>query len=144
VFVVQRIHHYILLKKTTIITDVNPFKYVLTRCVIGDKYNKWVVILQELNLEFQSTKSKKYLVFAELISEFLSEEFDELESFPDELYPLISSFDPWYGDILIYLHTLKFPQTYSRDERRHLRYNTKNYLIINDTLYRRGIDSILR
>jgi len=95
-------------------------------------------------LEFQSIKSKKSLVFAELILEFLSEEFDEMESFPDELILLISSSDPWYGDILIYLQTLKCPQTYSRDEHRRLRYNAKNYLIVNTTLYHCGVDSILR
>ena len=29
VYVVQRLRHYILLRKTTIIVDVNPFQYVL-------------------------------------------------------------------------------------------------------------------
>ena len=30
-----------------------------------------------------------------------------------------------------------------RDDRRHIRHHAKYYLILNDTLYRRGIDSIL-
>jgi hypothetical protein len=46
--------------------------------------------------------------------------------------------DPWYGDILIYLQTLKFSQHLSRDDRRRIRHQAKNYLIIGDTLYRRG------
>jgi hypothetical protein len=37
---VQCLHHYILLCKTTVVTDVNPFQYILTRCIIGGKYNK--------------------------------------------------------------------------------------------------------
>jgi hypothetical protein len=44
--------------------DVNPFQYVLTRCIIGGKYNKWIVILQEFDLDFASAKSKKSLVFS--------------------------------------------------------------------------------
>jgi len=68
-----------------------------------------IIILQEFNLDFQSTKSKKSLVFVELISEFSGEEFDENETFPDESIFIISSLDPWYVDILIYLQTLKFP-----------------------------------
>ena len=40
--------------------------------MIGGKYNKWIVILQEFDLKFVSTKSKKSLIFAELISDFLS------------------------------------------------------------------------
>ena len=83
---------------------VNPFQFVLSRRVIGGKYNKWIVILQEFYLKFMSAKSKKSLVFAELISEFPCEE-DVVyeESFPYEHIFLISSQDPWYGDIIIYL-----------------------------------------
>ena len=56
-------------------------------------------------LDFQSAKSKKSLVFAELIAEFPTEEDVAVEddSFLDEHIFLISTSDPWYGDILIYL-----------------------------------------
>ena len=54
--------------------EVNPFWVLtLTRRMIGGKYNKWIVVLQEFDLEFVSAKSKKSLIFAELISDFLSE-----------------------------------------------------------------------
>ena len=97
-------------------------------------------------MDFQSTKSKKSLVFAKLIVEFPTEEdvVVEDDSFPDEHIFLISTYDPWYGDILIYLQTLKYPVASSREERRKLRLHAKNYLIIGDTLYRRGVDSVLR
>lgn len=71
--IVQRLQHYILLRKTTIVADVNPFQYVLTRLIIGGKYNKWIVELQEFDLDFSFVKSKKSLVFAELMSEFPTE-----------------------------------------------------------------------
>ena len=66
--------------------DVNPFQFVLTRRMIGGKYNKWIVILQEFDLEFVSAKSKKSLIFAELISDFLSEDKDLVceDTFVDE------------------------------------------------------------
>jgi hypothetical protein len=56
----------------------------------------------------------------------------------------ITSSDPWYRDILIYIQTLKCPTSSSRDERRCICHQDKNYLILNDTLYRRGVDCILR
>lgn len=143
--VVQWLCHYILLRKTFVLAAVNPFQFVLSRRVIGGKYNRWIVILQEFNLEFLSAKSKKSLVFLELISELPCEEdIVYEESFPDEHLFLISSQDPWYGDIIIYLQTLKFPPTSSKDERQKLHHLSKNYVIIGDTLYRRGVDSILR
>ena len=85
--------------------DVNPFQYALSWRILGGKLNKWIVILQAFHLDFQSAKSKKSLVFAELIVEFPTEEDVAIEddSFPDEHIFLISTFDPWYRDILIYL-----------------------------------------
>ena len=65
--------HYILLRQTSVVAHVNPFQFVLTRRMIGGKYNKWIVILQEFDLEFVLAKLKKSLIFAELISYFLSE-----------------------------------------------------------------------
>ena len=44
----------------------------------------------------------------------------------------------------MYLQTLKVPTHLSRDERRQLRHISKNYLIVDNTLYRYGVDSILR
>ena len=79
--------------------------------MIEGKYNKWIVILQEFDLEFVSEKSKKSLIFVELISDFPNEA-EELvceDTFVDEHMLLISMLDPWYGDIIIYLQTLKTP-----------------------------------
>ena len=67
--------------------------------------------LQEFHLEFVSAKLKKSLIFAELISDFPRED-EELvceDTFIDEHTFLISTLDPWYGDIIIYLQTLKVP-----------------------------------
>ena len=79
--------------------------------MIGGKYNKWIVILQEFDLEFVSAKSKKSLIFVELISNFPSEAKELVceDMFIDEHIFLISTLDPWYGDIIIYLQTLKVP-----------------------------------
>ena len=46
--------------------------------MIGEKYNKWIVILQEFDLEFVSAKLKKLLVFTELMSNLPSLDKDEI------------------------------------------------------------------
>ena len=76
--------------------------------------------MREFDLEPVSAKSKKWLIFAEFISDFLSEEEEKVceDTFVDEHIFLISSLDPWYGDIIIYLQTLKVPTHLSRDEQR--------------------------
>ena len=75
--------------------------------------------MQEFDLEFISTKSKKSLIFAELLSEFPSVEEEEVyeDTLVDWHIFLISTLDPWYGDIIIYFQTLKVPTHLSRDER---------------------------
>ena len=100
------------------VVDVNPLQYVLTGNIIGGKYNKWIVILQEFDLDFASVKSKKSLVFVELISNFpqLYEDVIHVDSFLYEHIFLVSSLDPWYGDIVVYLKILKFRQHLSRDD----------------------------
>jgi hypothetical protein len=42
---VQNFHHYILLCKTTVISDCNPMQHILNRQLLGGKYSKWIVIL---------------------------------------------------------------------------------------------------
>ena len=75
--------------------------------------------MQEFDLEFVLAKSKKSLIFAELISNFPSLEEEEVyeDSFLDEYIFFISTMDPWYRDIIMYLQTLKVPTHLSRDER---------------------------
>ena len=79
--------------------------------MIGGKYNKWIMILQEFDLEFVSAKSNKSLSFGELISNFLNLDEEEVheDSLIDDHIFLISTVDPWYGDISVYLQTLKVP-----------------------------------
>ena len=86
------------------------------------KYNKWIAILQEFDLEFVSEKLKKSLVFVELMSDLPSLDEDEIhkDSFLDERIFLISTAHPWYGDIIIYLYTLKVPPHLSWDAPRGL------------------------
>ena len=43
--VVKRFCHYILLRKTTMISYCNPMMYILTKQLLGGKYSKWIVIL---------------------------------------------------------------------------------------------------
>jgi hypothetical protein len=143
---VQRFRHYILLRTTTVISDCNPMTYILSRQLLGGKYSKWIVILQEFDLEFATAKSKKSLVFAELICSLPSSSSPSHteDQIPDETLFLISTLDPWYGDIIIYLQTSSFRPGVSKDARRRIRHQSQPYRIIGDTLYRLGADSVLR
>ncbi len=120
--------------------------YILSRQLLGGKYSKWIAILQEFDLEFTKSKSKKSLVFAELLCD-LPSSFNDLTSktsIVDETLFLISSSDSWYRDILVYLQTQTFRPNTSCSEQWCTQYQAKDYLIIGDTFYRCGIDTVLR
>ena len=84
-------------------------------------------------------------MFAELICDLphADEDTEQKDSLLDETLFLISTSDPWYGDILLYLQTQCFQPDISREERRHIHHHSHRYLIVGDTLYHRGIDTIL-
>jgi hypothetical protein len=75
--------------------------------------------MQEFDLYFSSAKCKKSLVFVEVMLDFprLDGDIFHDDSFMDVHILLMSSSDPWYGDILIYIKTMKIPQHLSRDDR---------------------------
>lgn len=108
---VQRFHHYILLHKTTMIYDCNPTVYILTKQLLEEgNYSKWIVILQEFGLEFIKPKSRKSLVFSKLLCDFPHTKTENVakDSLPNKSLFLISTLDPSYGDIIIYLRTQMF------------------------------------
>jgi hypothetical protein len=43
--VVQHFRYYILLRKTTVISNCNPMQHILTCQFLGGKYSKWILIL---------------------------------------------------------------------------------------------------
>ena len=118
--------------------------YILTCQVLGGKYSRWIVILQEFDLEFEKSTSKKSLVFVELMCDLPhgTMETKPIHSLPDEFFFLINTNYPWFGDLIVYLQNHCFHLNLSLDECRRIRHHRKYYLVINDTLYQRGIDSI--
>jgi hypothetical protein len=120
--------------------------HILTRQLLGVKYSKWIVILQEFDLEFERAKSNNSLFFFELICDLPSTKTENVaeDSLPDESLSLISYDDIWCGDMIIYLQTQTFWFDLSSTDRHRIRYQAYQYIIISDTLYRHGIDSIFR
>jgi len=144
--VVQRFRHYILLRTTTVISKCNPMTYILTRQLLGSKYSKWIVILQLFNLVFTTAKSKKSLVFTELICSLSSKALHVGvdEQLLDETIFLISTLDQWYGDIIMYLQTSTFRSALTKDDRRRIQRHSQPYRIIGNMLYHVGVDFVLR
>ena len=59
VHIAQRLRHHMVLRKTYVVACLNPFQYILTHCMISWKFDKWIIILQEFDLEFRLAKVNK-------------------------------------------------------------------------------------
>lgn len=120
--------------------------YILTHKVLGWKYSKWIIILQEFDFVFTTPKYKKSLVFIELSCSLPSKDFLAAidEQLLDETLSLISTLDPMYGDIIMYLQTSMFRPMLTKNDRRRIRHHSQPYCIIHDTLYCVVVDLFLR
>ena len=80
-------------------------QYLLSRRLLQGRAAKWVVILQEFDLEFVSPKSTKALTLATLMTDMppLTISSPPKDDLPDDFLFIISMNDPWYGDIPLYL-----------------------------------------
>ena len=67
-------------------------------------------------MEFEKSKANKSLVFAELMCDLPRTDTKTVVEEPivDESLFLISTLDPWYGDIIVYLQTQSFRPEISR------------------------------
>jgi hypothetical protein len=146
ILAVQKLRHYILLCTTKVITDSNPMRYLLIRRKINGKFSRWIVTLQEYDLNFSTPRSKKALVLIELVTALPSDTTSTPinTDFPDEHLFYITSDDPWYGDLLVYLQTQKFGNHLSRDDHHRILHQAPRYLLIREILYWQGVDTILR
>jgi hypothetical protein len=138
ILAVQKLSHYIMLHTTKVVADSNPMQYLLSRWQINGKFSRWIVILQEYDLDFSTPKSKKDLVLAKLVMAFPSDitSAPVNTNFPNEHLFYITSDDPWYNNLLIYLRTQNFSNHLSRDDRHHILHQAPHYLLIRDILYR--------
>ena len=56
---------------------------------------------------------------------YITEGIEPIDSFPDESLFLISTSDPWYGYLILYLQTQQYQPNATRDERRRIHHHAK-------------------
>ena len=94
-------------------------RYLLSRRLLQGHVAKWVVILQEFDLEFVSPKSTNALTLAALMTDLppLTTSPPPKDDLLDDFLFLISTEDPWYGGILLYLRTQNFATHLNHEDR---------------------------
>ncbi|GJZ58749.1 putative nucleotidyltransferase, ribonuclease H [Tanacetum coccineum] len=109
-------------------------------------HSKWILLLQEFNLEIRDKKGSENVV-ADHLSRIIPPPFNPSdvikESFPDESLFEVSKL-PWYANIVNYLVVKKLPDYWSKQQRQYFFSQLKYYFWEDPELYKVCADQVVR
>ncbi|CAL9011911.1 unnamed protein product [Prunus brigantina] len=109
VFALDKFRSYLIGSKVIVYSDHAALKYLLSKKKAKPRLIRWILLLQEFDLEIRDKKGTKNVVVDHLLRLIREEEgtiviVPILETFPDEQLLTIQTVDaPWYADFVNYL-----------------------------------------
>ena len=119
VFALEKFRPYLIGCKIIVFTDHAALKYLLTKKDAKARLIRWVLLLQEFDLEFKDKKSTKNVVaddLSRLYFDIITEPLILNESFLDEQLISVEVL-LWYADIVNYLITGQLPEHWTKQAR---------------------------
>ena len=148
VFACEKFRQYILGSHVVIHTDHAAIKYLMSKKEAKPRLIRWVLLLQEFDLEIKDKKGCDNVIADHLSRVERSTEEEEkatlTENFPDEQLFKVSFQLPWYADIVNYLACGVVPSEFTSQQKRKLRTDKRFYIWDDPLLFKRGADMILR
>ena len=148
VFACEKFRQYILVSHVVIHTDHAAIKYLMSKKEAKPRLIRWVLLLQEFDLEIKDKKGCDNVIVDHLSRvERGTEEEEKLiltENFPDEQLFKVSYQLPWYADIVNYLACGVVPSEFTSQQKRKLRTDSRYYIWDDPLLFKRGVDMIIR
>ncbi|MHC6131760.1 Ty3/Gypsy family RNase HI domain-containing protein, partial [Serratia marcescens] len=85
IFAVQKLRHYLLAHEVTLISRVDPLKYILQKPILAGRLARWAVILLEFTITFVHQKAIKGQALADFLAAHpLPADIPPSFEFPDE------------------------------------------------------------
>ncbi|CAN6562547.1 unnamed protein product [Malus baccata var. baccata] len=126
VFALDKFRSYLIGTKVIVFTDHAALKYLLTKKEAKPRLIRWMLLLQEFDIEICDKKGSENVVADHLSRMVHNEEaLPILETFPDEQLMSIKVSEPWYADLVKVLVTKRIPSTYTRHQRDKLRHDAR-------------------
>ena len=117
IFAFDKFRSYLLGSKVVVYTDHAALRYLMNKKDSKPRLIRWVLLLQEFDIEIKDKKGSKNVVANHLSRLELDSEEEELikEMFPDEMLLEITYFNsPWFADIANFISTGEFPETFTK------------------------------
>ena len=148
VFACEKFRPYILESHVIIHTDHVAIKYLMAKKEAKPRLIRWVLLLQEFDLEIKDKKGCDNVIayhLSRVEKPVVQEEEREIaENFPYEQLFQLSLKSPWYANIVNFLACGIMPPESSYQQRKKLRTGNIYYIWDDPLLFRRGVDLIIR
>ncbi|KAM1597114.1 hypothetical protein ACFX1R_034057 [Malus domestica] len=129
VFALDKFKSYLIGTKVIVFTDHAALKYLFTKKEAKPRLIRWMLLLQEFDIEIKDKKGSDNVV-ADYLSRLVREEEDLpiSETFPDEQLLSVQVSAPWYADLVNYLVTKQVPSTLNKFQRDKLKKDARFYV----------------
>ena len=148
VFSCEKFRPYILRSHVIIHIDHAAIKYLMAKKEAKPRLIRWVLLLQEFDLEIKDKKGCDNVIadhLSRVEKPTIQEEEKKIaEHFPDEQLFQLSLQSPWYADIVNFLAYGVMPPELSYQQRKKLRTDSRFYIWDDPLLFKRGVDMIIR
>ena len=147
VFAFDKFRPYLIGNKVVVHTDHSAIKYLMTKKDAKPRLIRWVLLLQEFNVEIKDKKGTENLV-ADHLSRLERTRDDVLvnDEFPDEKLLAIEEKKavPWFVDIVNYLAAKVIPPEFNYQQKKRFFAHLKHYYWEEPILYRHCADQVIR
>ncbi|CAN6700770.1 unnamed protein product [Malus baccata var. baccata] len=145
VFALDKFRSYLIGTKVIVFTDHAALKYLFTKKEAKPRLIRWMLLLQEFDIEIRDKKGCENVV-ADHLSRLVREEesLPISETFPDEQLLSIEVSTLWHADLVNFLVSKQVPNTLSKFQRDKLKHDARFYVWDDPYLWKYCPDQIVR
>jgi hypothetical protein len=144
IFVLDKFRSYLLGSKIIIYSDHAALKYLFSKKDAKSHLIRWILLLQEFDIEIQDKKGTENVVvdhLSMLTMDFTEDATSISETFPDEqLMHIAYNPTPWFADIVNYLVTGHMPLQWGQQDKLKFLSKVKTFLWDDPYLFKYCLD----
>jgi hypothetical protein len=148
VFMLDKFRSYLLGSKIIIYLDHTVLKYLFSKKDAKSCLIRWILLLQEFDIEIQDKKCSENVVadhLSRLAMDYSKDATPIFETFPDEqLMHIAHNLTPWYADIVNYLFTHQMPLHWGQQDKIKFLSKVKTFLWDDPYMFKYCLDQIIR